>query len=207
MGISSQTGHFYLFISSGLYRQASCYACLTQTTAYRLAVKAAATNLGLKTPPQTSNCKTKPEALHSHFEYVSNCIYETSLFCPVVLIKDLNAFPCQKETRRFRQSGAAAEGLKINSAEVNGKANTSGWQKGGSGSAQHDTISKLSFSPLWPSHLSLTPTLLQRRPSTHSKTESSDLTSWTLLPRTITLSALHLGGARQRLPPDFAAVC
>ncbi len=36
------------------------------------------------------------------------------------------------------QSGAAAAGLKINSGEVNGKANTSGWQLEGSGSAQHD---------------------------------------------------------------------
>lgn len=160
MGISSQSGHFYLFISSGLYGQASCYASLTQPTAYWLAVRAAAPNLGFKTPPQTSNCKTKPKALHPHSEKMSNCIYEVSSFCPVVLIKELNVFPCQKETRRFRQSGAAAAGLKINSGEVNGKANTSGWQLEGSGSAQHDNISKLSFSPLWPSHLPLAPTLL-----------------------------------------------
>ena len=29
---------------------------------------AAAPNLGLKIPPQTSDCKTEPEALHPHFE-------------------------------------------------------------------------------------------------------------------------------------------
>lgn len=38
-----------------LYGQASCYACLTQTTAYWLAL-----NLGLKGPPQTSRPDQRP---------------------------------------------------------------------------------------------------------------------------------------------------
>lgn len=70
---------------------------------------------------------------------MSFCIYE-QLILLASAYQDLNAFPCQKETSRFRLSGAAAAGLKINS-EVNGKANTLGWQLKGSGSAQRDTIS------------------------------------------------------------------
>lgn len=126
--------------------------------------------------------KTKPKALHPHSEKMPNCIYEVSSFCPVVLIKELNVFPCQKETRRFRQSGAAAAGLKINSGEVNGKANTSGWQLEGSGSAQHDNISKLSFSPLWPSHLPLAPTLLPppKKNSTLPHTARLNRLTWPL---------------------------
>lgn len=119
-------------------------------------------------------------------------------------------FPRQKETKRFRLSGAASPGLKINSDEVNGKANTSGWQLEGSGSAQCDTTSKLSFSLSWPSHLLLLPPATPTPkvcPSTHSKTESSDLTSWTPLPKTLTLSALLLGGAKQWQPPDWAVAC
>lgn len=211
MGISSETGHFYLFISpcfmgrhavTPVWHRPQLTDLQSEPQPLILVLKL---HLKLLTQDQI-------QALPSTHSLHKCLTAFMRRFCPVVLIEDLKAFSHQKEIKHFRRRGAAAASLKINNGEVNGKTNTSDWQLDDPGSTQHDTIPKLSFLPLWPSHLPLALTLLPSsftwlRHSSSSKNESSDLTSWTLLPQTLTLSALLLWGAKQLLPPDWNVTC
>lgn len=133
----AELGYFNHFIWAGgcFMGEASAPASLTRTTAPPLA----GPDLRLKSWPQTSACGASSGSYQGP---------ERTLM----------------PKRRFRQSGAADVGLKINSGGVNGKANASG-------SSQRDTINKLSFLPSWPPE-----------PTIGSRTQPSDLTRWTLLP-------------------------